>query len=65
MKLYELIKAVDVTQVCGNDDVEITGICADSKKVREGNLFVCFAGGKHDSHEYIAEAINNGAVAVV
>jgi UDP-N-acetylmuramoyl-L-alanyl-D-glutamate--2,6-diaminopimelate ligase len=65
MKLYELIKAVDVTQVYGNDDVEITGICADSKKVREGNLFVCFAGGKHDSHEYIAEAINNGAAAVV
>jgi UDP-N-acetylmuramoyl-L-alanyl-D-glutamate--2,6-diaminopimelate ligase len=65
MLLKELMKTLDLICVCGETDVEISGICADSRSVRQGNLFICFVGGKHDGHDFIAEAIKGGAVAIV
>jgi len=57
LKLSELI-AVD-------NDVEITGIAVDSRKVRKGNLFLCLCGEKSDGHDYVEEALKNGAAVVV
>lgn len=45
--------------------VEITGIESDSRKIKEGDLFVALEGGSIDGHNYIDAAINNGAAAVV
>lgn len=38
------------------------GVCIDSKKIKEGNLFVPIIRVK-DGHDYVKEAIDNGAVA--
>jgi UDP-N-acetylmuramoyl-L-alanyl-D-glutamate--2,6-diaminopimelate ligase len=43
----------------------ITGIVSDSRLVQPGNLFVALVGGSADGHHYIAQAIRQGATAVV
>ncbi len=46
-------------------DIPITGISIDSRAVRPGHLFVAIKGGNVDGHDYIQNAIDNGAVAIV
>lgn len=46
-------------------DVEITGLSTNSKTINKGDLFICIKGISVDRHEFIDEAINNGAVALV
>ena len=48
-----------------NSDVEIKSICINSKEIKEGDLFVCTMGVTADRHEFIDDAIKNGAAAVV
>ena len=43
MKLSQLLKYVQVKEIIGNTDVEINGICTDSRSVKEGDLFICYA----------------------
>ena len=42
--------------------IEIHGVCIDSKNMKEGNVFVPIIRMK-DGHEYVKEAMDNGAVA--
>ena len=42
-------------------DTEITGLSTNSKSVKPGDLFICIKGAKIDRHDYIDEAIKNGA----
>ncbi len=65
MKLSDILKYLQVKEVAGSCDMEISGLCTDSTKVKEGDLFFCFTGGKHDSHENILEIVNGGAAAVI
>ncbi len=44
---------------------EVTGIAYDSRKVKSGNVFVAMRGGNADGHDFITNAIKNGAVTVV
>ena len=46
-------------------DVLITGISIDSRSVKPGYLFVAMKGGNVDGHNYISNAIDNGAAAIV
>ena len=46
-------------------DEPITGVTADSRQVEPGNLFVAVEGYNADGHDYIAEAIQRGALAIV
>ncbi len=64
MKLAELTKNLQ-TEYFGNDDVEITGIAYDSRKVKPGYLFIAIKGFETDGHKYIGSAVENGAVAVL
>ncbi len=65
MKLSQLLKYVQVKEIIGNTDVEINGICTDSRSVKEGDLFICYAGGNYDSHRDMLEITTFGAVAVI
>ncbi len=65
MKLCELLKNLDYTQTSGDMDTEITGICADSRLVHGGELFICYEGANADSHNYAAEACDRGARALI
>ncbi len=46
-------------------DEPITGVTTDSRQVEPGNLFVAVAGYAADGHDFIAEAIQRGARAIV
>lgn len=43
----------------------IAGLSADSRTVRPGYLFAAFPGAKNKGEEYIEDAIQNGAVAIL
>lgn len=65
MKLSELIEYIKVKEQAGVADAEITGVCTDSRTVKKGDLFICYAGANFDSHSRIAEIERDGAAAVV
>ena len=46
-------------------DVDVAGIKSDSRAVVAGDVFVAVRGGAVDGHEFVADAIAKGAVAVV
>ncbi len=64
MKLTQLIKNIKA-ECFGSTDIEITGICYDSRKAKPGYLFVAIKGYETDGHKFIAKALENGAVAVI
>ena len=47
------------------EDVEISGLSINSKTTKDGDLFICIKGINVDRHDYIDEAIKNGAVALI
>jgi UDP-N-acetylmuramoyl-L-alanyl-D-glutamate--2,6-diaminopimelate ligase len=65
MKLKELIQHIEVTEVVGDADREITGINIDSRLVKAGHAFVAMRGTAADGHAYIGRAIEAGATAIV
>ena len=60
MILADLIKGLDLKSTQGNLDMEIDGVAYDSRKTRQGVLFVCIEGTVVDGHKYIDDAIENG-----
>ena len=65
MKLSEVLKKVKPLEIVNGADVEITGVCTDSRKVKPGNLFVAVRGTQVDGHDFIAAAVSLGAAAVL
>ena len=64
-KLNEIIRGVEVIASYGEINIEISSIEFNSRKVEQGALFVAVKGCSVDGHNYIEQAINNGAIAVV
>ena len=62
MNLSELCNAAGIK--CGFE-IDIKGIKSNSSKVEKGDLFVCIKGLNKDGHNYVSEAVNRGAAAVV
>ncbi|EKE00722.1 MAG: hypothetical protein ACD_21C00285G0016 [uncultured bacterium] len=63
IKLKDLL--IDTVEIKTQDDCLITGIAIDSRKVKAGDLFLAYQGEAVDGRDFIADAINNGAVAVL
>ena len=63
--LQELISLLPQAKVQGNTDLSIEVIAHDSRQVVPGTLFVCVSGFKTDGHNYIMQAYNQGATAVI
>jgi len=63
MLLTELVKNISFKGRSDNRDIK--AITYDSRKVKPGTLFVAISGMQDDGHEYIPQAIENGAVAVL
>ena len=65
MRLTDLLSTAGLSCSSEYTDVEITGITCDTRRIREGNLFVALKGRKTDAHALIEEAILRGAAAVL
>ncbi len=63
-KLSELVLLIPDAKIIG-EDVSISGIEHDSRKVTTRNLFVCMEGAHVDGHNFIGQAKELGAVAVL
>ncbi len=68
MKLSRLLNEIGMSAADAsspNKDPEITGIFCNAQEVLAGGLFVAIKGFSADGHDYIDQAVANGAVAVV
>lgn len=65
MTFSELIQGIKTSAIIGEANVNITGVEIDSRKVKEGNLFVAIKGTQVDGHQYIPKAIELGAAAIL
>ena len=72
MKLSVLLSALEDYRVqigeresSETPEVEVSGLCADSRLYKKGELFICLTGGKVDSHKFATEALEKGAAAVL
>ncbi len=65
MNLKRILENVEFELIKGNLDKEILGIESDSRKIKEGYLFVAINGETVDGHKFINSAIANGASAVI
>ena len=64
MNLRALIDGLDA-RVSNDADAEITGVQSDSRAVKPGDVYVAIKGLRADGHEFAAQAVAQGAVAVV
>ena len=60
-----MLKGIKHELLQGTKDVPVTGICMDSRKVTEGNLFICISGYQSDGHDFIPKALEAGATSLV
>lgn len=65
MKLKKLFKDISGVAIKGSKELEISGICSNSKLVAPGTLFIAKKGLVDDGARYIAEAVSAGATAIL
>ncbi|MDO4814148.1 MAG: UDP-N-acetylmuramoyl-tripeptide--D-alanyl-D-alanine ligase [Gemella sp.] len=63
--IQELAQILNAKNVKTINDKLVTGLEIDSRKVKEGDLFVPFIGEKADGHNFITKAIENKAAATL
>ena len=65
MILKELLQGLDILEQHAPEQLQITGVQYDSRRVERGNLFVAVSGFQTDGHQYIPKAMAAGAACVV
>lgn len=65
MKLTQLLERLEYEVINGQDDIEISDLINDSRKVGVGSVFVCISGAVSDGHAYVPEVAAKGAAAVI
>jgi UDP-N-acetylmuramoyl-L-alanyl-D-glutamate--2,6-diaminopimelate ligase len=65
MKIDQLIAALAPSDVLGRAPVEIADLAYDARAAGPGSLFFCVRGTRADGHEFAADAVASGAVALV
>lgn len=65
VRLTDLVAALPRAESHGDTDVTVTAITSDSRQVRPGSLFVAYRGVAVDGHDYVPQALDRGAAAVV
>ena len=65
MKLGELLQGVSGLEIGAPAALEITSLAYDSRRVERGALFFAIRGEKADGHDFIPQALERGAAAVV
>lgn len=63
--LSDIIQGLPFTELQGSADVTISAVVFDSRKVVPGCLFVAVRGTVVDGHDYIEQAIKDGAAAII
>jgi UDP-N-acetylmuramoyl-L-alanyl-D-glutamate--2,6-diaminopimelate ligase len=64
VRLAKLLRGIDAGDSGRHGDLEILEIAYDSRRVKQGDLFVAIRGEKTDGNNFAADAIARGAIAV-
>jgi UDP-N-acetylmuramoyl-L-alanyl-D-glutamate--2,6-diaminopimelate ligase len=65
MLLTEILYKVNLVCVAGITQINVDNLCFDSREAKKGSLFIAIKGVQLDGHQYINNAIDKGAVAVL
>ena len=65
MELKKILVGLEGIKAKGNVDLDIKGIEKNSKEVKEGYMFVAIKGFSTDGHQFVENAIENGAKCVM
>lgn len=65
MLLKKMIKSISAEKVIGDLYIEIENVEIDSRKIRGKGMFIALKGYTVDGHDYIDQAIKNGAACIV
>lgn len=65
MKLKKLLEKLEYSVLNGSDEIDVNNLIYDSRKVAEGDVFVCITGAVSDGHAYIPDVVQKGAKAII
>lgn len=65
LRLSDLLRDLTIYDSCGSPDLDVSGIRYDSRNVQSGDVFFAIRGEHVDGHDYILNAVDRGARAVV
>jgi len=65
MELINVLDGIEGLKAKGDLDTKITGVISDSRNIKKGNLFVAINGYETDGHQYIEQALENGAIGIM
>ncbi|MEO5356895.1 MAG: UDP-N-acetylmuramoyl-L-alanyl-D-glutamate--2,6-diaminopimelate ligase [Nitrospirae bacterium YQR-1] len=65
MNIGQVLDRIKVCEINGNITRIAEGVTYDSRKVKSGNMFFAIRGENFDGHNFIAEAVKNGARSVI
>ncbi len=63
--LKNILSAIEPLKVVGSDNVEVSALFIDSRKVSAGSMFIAISGTAIDGHAFIDKAIASGATVIV
>lgn len=63
--LQDILYKVPLRSVQGSLDVEVSGLQLDSRKVRQGDVFIAIKGVVADGHQFIQQVVDAGAVGII
>ena len=63
--LWTAEAAAEATCGCAHGDWRASGVSIDTRTLHPGDLFVALKGPSFDGHEFVAEALANGAAAIM
>lgn len=64
IRTEDIIAATGGQVICGDSEA-FAGVCTDSRKIKEGELFIALKGERFDGHDFLALALQNGSGAVI
>ena len=65
MNLKNILAGIEGIKAKGDIDIEINSVKNDSRKVENGDLFISIKGYETDGADYVGEAVEKGAKAVL
>ena len=65
MELRDVFATLDGSRLSGDGSGVVEDLAVDARRVRPGSVFFCIRGFGVDGHDWAAEAVANGAVALV
>src|SRR4051812_36106111 len=65
MKLSQVLEGLNPTLVKGSTEIDVPGVCQDSRHFQAGELYIAIKGTQFNGHFFVAEASQRGACALV